>query len=214
MAFKGPVIRTIVFSHHIYQHPLTRTLEIGHIRMFHESHSDSDYFLLHLNLCWFPYWFDKWGPGWAYLSLMFYLLCLMKTAAPQISLLAALLDKKKLSPVTDLSIKTPKGVMCEHILINFVCFTTGASIWREGSVKLQPTPIYHTALHKMDRCIYLYISCHDKKFFFFFPCTGPHSPWKMALCLINVRAVKGFLKSKCQCQAVQTGFLIVSRWFT
>lgn len=142
--------------------------------MFHESHLDADYlFFLHLNLRWFPYWLDKWGPGWAYLSLMFYLLCLMKTAVPQISLLAPLLDKKKLSPVTDSWIKTPKGVMCEHILINFVCFTTGASIWREGSVKLQPTPIHHTALHRMARCIYLYVSCRDKNVHFFPPMYRP-----------------------------------------
>lgn len=91
----------------------------------------------------------------------------MKMAAPQISLLAPLLDKKRLLPVTESRIKTPKGVMCEHILINFVCFTTGASIWREGSVKLQPTPIHHTALHEMARCIYLYIACRDKNVHFF-----------------------------------------------
>lgn len=97
----------------------------------------------------------------------------MKSTAPQISLLAPLLNKKKLSPVTDSWIKTPKGVMCEHILINFVCFTTGASIWRAGSVKLQPTPIHHTALHKMARCIYLYIACRDENVLFFSPMYRP-----------------------------------------
>lgn len=35
-------------------------------------------------------------------------------------------------------------------------------------MRLQPTPIHHTALHKMARCIYLYISCRDKNVHFFF----------------------------------------------
>lgn len=64
----------------------------------------------------------------------------------------------------------------------------------------------------MAQCIYLHISCHNKSIhFFFFDARGPHA-WKMALRLINVRAVERLSEIKMSAWSCLRWFSWVRAW--